>query len=164
MIVIAPEKFQTCALQKREANFRAALRISVRQRRSLHPRNDILMWEGFMKLLRGVLLGVGLVAAGQARAEEDTSSELRALKARLKQLEQRIDSQGRREEVKAVKAAPSVFDPCPAGKVCVKGVTLTFGGWIDLTGIYRSRNLASDTGSIYNFIPFPQARNYNTGE
>lgn len=51
-------------------------------------------------------------------------------------------------------------DPCAAGKVCYKGVALTFGGWVDLTGIYRSRNFASDTGSIYNFIPYPQSRNY----
>jgi hypothetical protein len=64
----------------------------------------------------------------------------------------------------AAKAAPSAFDPCPAGKVCYKGITLTFGGWIDLTGIYRTRNLASDTGSVYNFIPFPQAKNFNTPE
>jgi len=36
--------------------------------------------------------------------------------------------------------------------------------WIDLAAIYRSRNLASDTGSIYSFIPFRQAKNFNTQE
>src|ERR1700726_3264477 len=60
------------------------------------------------------------------------------------------------------KALP--IDPCAPGKVCYKGVTLTFGGWIDLTGIYRTRNLASDTGSVYNFIPFQQRKNFNTPE
>src|SRR5258708_6636399 len=59
---------------------------------------------------------------------------------------------------------PSAFDPCPEGKVCYKGITLTFGGWIDLAGIYRSRNIASDTGSVYSAIPYPQAKNYGTSE
>ena len=30
--------------------------------------------------------------------------------------------------------------------------------------IYRTRNLASDTGSVYNFIPFQQSKNFNTPE
>ena len=53
------------------------------------------------------------------------------------------------------KALP--VDACAGGKVCYKGITLTFGGWVDLTGIYRSRNIASDTGSVYNFIPYQQS-------
>ncbi|WP_245321631.1 hypothetical protein [Bradyrhizobium sp. LTSPM299] len=123
-----------------------------------------------MRVLTGILLGGILVAASPAWADDD-ASDLRALKARLKQLEQRMDSQARKQEVQASKAdaqiatkAPSAFDPCVSGKLCYKGVSLTFGGWIDLTGIYRSRNLASDTGSVFNFIPFPQSKNYNTGE
>jgi hypothetical protein len=137
-----------------------------------------------VKLLKGILVGGVLISTGpilaqqvfaqQAVAEADTSSEIRVLKAKLKQLEQRVEDQGRKEKQieaqanasmpAAYKAAPSAFDPCPAGKVCYKGVTLTFGGWVDLTGIYRTRNLASDTGSVYNFIPFPQAKNFNTPE
>jgi hypothetical protein len=62
------------------------------------------------------------------------------------------------------KVPPSAFDPCPDGKVCYNGVTLTFGGWVDLTGIYRTRNLASDTWSVYNFIPFAQSKNFDTPE
>jgi hypothetical protein len=137
-----------------------------------------------VKLLKGILVGGVLISAGQmfaqqvfaqqAVAEADTSSEIRLLKAKLKQLEQRVEDQGRKEKQieaqanaampPAYKASPSAFDPCPAGKVCYKGITLTFGGWVDLTGIYRTRNLASDTGSVYNFIPFPQAKNFNTPE
>ena len=134
-----------------------------------------------MNLLKGIVLGSVLISASQifvqqAFAEEDTASEIRLLKAKLKQLEQRVESQGRKEkeyeaQAKAILKAPpaykataSAFDPCPAGKVCYKGITLTFGGWVDLAGIYRSRNLASDTGSVYSFIPFPQAKNFNTQE
>ncbi len=125
-----------------------------------------------MRLLKGIVAGGLLLSAGQAYAEDDPAAEIRALKAKLKQLEQRVDDQGRKEkqieaQARAIppvayKAAP--VDACPYGKVCYKGVTLTLGGWVDLTDIYRTRNLASDTGSVYNFIPFPQARNYYTPE
>jgi hypothetical protein len=129
-----------------------------------------------VKLLKGIVVGSVLIWAGQAFAAEDATSEIGLLKTRLKQLEQRVEDQGRKEkayeaQAKAIinappayKAAPSAFDPCPAGKVCYKDVTLTFGGWVDLTGIYRSRNLASDTGSVYNAIPFAQAKNFGTQE
>ena len=128
-----------------------------------------------MRLLKCVLVGGILVSAGQAYADDDAVSEIRVLKAKLKQLEQRVDDQGRKEKVfeaqaKAMPVAPGAYkalpvDPCAApGKVCYKGVTLIFGGWIDLTGIYRTRNLASDTGSVYNFIPFQQSKNFNTPE
>src|SRR5229473_4363614 len=151
---------------------------------SLPPGREVLV-----KLLKGILVGGVLISTGQifaqqvfaqqvlaqqAVAEADTSSEIRLLKAKLKQLEQRVEDQGRKEKQieaqanaatpPAYKASPSAFDPCPAGKVCYKGVTLTFGGWVDLIGIYRTRNLASDTGSVYNFIPYPQAKNFNTPE
>jgi hypothetical protein len=139
-----------------------------------------------VKLLKGILFGGVLISASQffaqqafiqrAFAEEDTSSEIRLLKAKLKQLEQRVENQGRKEKrleaqanasgktPAAYKAAASAFDPCPAGKVCYKGITLTFGGWVDLAAIYRSRNIASDTGSVYSSIPFAQSRNHNTQE
>jgi hypothetical protein len=125
-----------------------------------------------VKLLKCALVGGVLVSASQAFADDDPAAEIRLLKAKLKQLEQRVDDQGRKErriEAQAIasgrtaaayKAQPS----CPSGKLCYKGVTLTFGGWVDLTDIYRTRNLASDTGSVYNFIPFSQSKNFNVPE
>ena len=126
-----------------------------------------------MKLLKCVLVGGALVAASQAFAGEDTASEIRLLKAKLKQPEQRVEVQGQREkrfEAQANATGPTPLpykagmSACPDGKICYKGVTLTFGGWVDLTNIYRTRNLASDTGSIYNFIPFAQSKNFFTPE
>ena len=95
-----------------------------------------------MRLLKCIVAGGLLLSAGQAYAEDDPATEIRALKAKLKQLEQRVDDQGRKERqieaqtrtlppVAAYKAAPSA--PVPYGKVCYKDVTLTFGGWVDLT-------------------------------
>jgi len=129
-----------------------------------------------VRLIHCVVMAGSLVLANEACAADDTASDIRALRAKLKQLEQRMEEQGRREKQREAqakpvnvpagpyKAAPSVFDPCPAGKICYKGITLTFGGWIDLTNIYRSRNLASDTGSVYNAIPFAQSRAFHTPE
>ena len=131
-----------------------------------------------MKLLGWAVVGGVIASAGQAFAQDDTAAQIEQLKAKLKLLEQRVDDEARvqkridaqaRETAKASaqaqvadKAAP--VDLCPPGKVCYKGVTLTFGGWVDLTDIYRSRNLASDTGSVYNFIPYRQAKNFFTPE
>lgn len=124
-----------------------------------------------MRFFNFLVAGGLLLTASQAFADDDPAAEIRALKAKLKQLEQRVDDQGRKErqieaQARAIPPAPAALpykalaDACPAGKVCYKGVTLTFGRWVDLTDIDRTRNLASDTGSVYNFIPYPQAKNY----
>src|SRR4051794_1298863 len=141
--------------------------------------------ETQVKLLKGLLVGgvvvsatqlfAPQVSAQQAAVEASTASEISLLKARLKQLEHRVENQARKEKqieaeaqasprMPATKPGPLACDPCPAGKICYKGVTLTFGGWIDLAAISRSRNIASDTGSVYSSIPFAQARNFKTGE
>ena len=122
-----------------------------------------------MKLLKWALVGGVLVSGSQAFAEDDPATEIRSLKAKLKQLELRVDDQGRKErqiektQANAIGQVPPLYKAqpaCPYGKLCYKGVTLTFGGWVDLTDIYRTRNLASDTGSIYNSIPFAQSKNF----
>ena len=55
--------------------------------------------EVLVRLLKCVLVGGILVSAGQAYADDDATSEIRLLKAKLKQLEQRVDDQGRKEKV-----------------------------------------------------------------
>ena len=78
-----------------------------------------------MRLLKCVLVGGILVSAGpQAYADDDAVSEIRVLKAKLKQLGQRVDDQGRKEKVfeaqaKAMPVAPGAYkalpvDPCAA--------------------------------------------------
>jgi hypothetical protein len=127
-----------------------------------------------VRLFKCAVIGGLLVAGGPAFADEDAAKEIRLLKEKLRLLEQRVEDQGRKEkaleaQAKANPPATALYktlpvDLCPKDKLCYKGVTLTFGGWVDLTGIYRTRNLASDTGSVYNFIPFPQAKNFHTPE
>jgi hypothetical protein len=135
----------------------------------------LIEWEAHVRLFNFIVAGGLLLSASQAFADDDPAAEIRALQTKLKQLEQRVDDQARKErqieaQTRAIPPAPGALpykalaDACPYGKVCYKGVTITFGGWVDLTNIYRTRNLASDTGSVYNFIPFPQAKNYYTPE
>ena len=122
----------------------------------------------------GLMLGLLAACSGQARADDNVTTEIEALKAKLKELQQKVDSEARKtRQVEAVQAKampmPGTYkalpvEACAGGKVCYKGVTLTFGGWVDLTGIYRSRNIASDTGSVYNFIPYQQAHNFYVPE
>ena len=122
----------------------------------------------------GLMLGLLAACSGQARADDNVTTELQALKAKLKELQQKVDSEARKtRQVEAVQAKVMPMtgtykalpvESCAGGKICYKGVTLTFGGWVDLTGIYRSRNIASDTGSVYNFIPYQQAHNFYVPE
>src|SRR6266567_3575760 len=116
------------------------------------------------------MLGLLAACSGQARADDNVTTEIQALKTKLKELQQKVDSEARKtRQVEAVQAKvmpmPGTYkalpvEACAGGKVCYKGLTLTFGGWVDLTGIYRSRNIASDTGSVYNFIPYQQGHNF----
>lgn len=125
-----------------------------------------------MRLVKyGMIAGLVILSSGQVLADDGAAQEIQSLKAKLKELENRVDAQSRKQrtiEAQAFRRSPTykalMPEPCAAGKVCYKGITLTFGGWVDLTGIYRTRNLASDTGSVYNFIPYPQARNYHIPE
>lgn len=128
-----------------------------------------------MNIIRGILLGSVLLSATQAVAEDNTAAEIRLLKATLKQLEQRVETQQRKNDetranvarinkLAAKKAAAGDWDACPDGKFCYKGITITPGGWLDLAGIYRNRELFSDTGSIFNAIPFRQNRAFHTPE
>ena len=52
----------------------------------------------FAQLVFTQLVFTQQVFAQQAVAQEDTSSEIRLLKAKLKQLEQRVEDQGRKEK------------------------------------------------------------------
>ncbi len=48
-----------------------------------------------------------------------------------------------------------IFNPDkPNGKFNLGGVTVTLGGYVDLTGLYRSRNENRGTGSSFSSIPF----------
>jgi hypothetical protein len=61
--------------------------------------------------------------------------------------------------------APSNEKPLPPGTWKVRGVTVTLGGFIETTGIFRSRNEVADIASNFNSgIPLPNSQLYHENE
>lgn len=52
----------------------------------------------------------------------------------------------------------------PTGKFRIGNTTITLGGYIDMTGVYRSANLTSGSGSPANKVPYPNSPNYYVDE
>lgn len=92
-----------------------------------------------------------------AGASADTASEIRALKARLKQLENQVSAQRSAPPVNPAlahrKGPIEVVTPYP-DKFYYKGITLTPGGYFAAEGLWRSRFLGQDMGTTWNSIPF----------
>jgi Tfp pilus assembly protein PilO len=73
-------------------------------------------WEVVVKLLRCVVVGGMLVAAGQAFAQDDTAAQIEQMKAKLKQLEQRVDDEARvqkRIDAQTKVAAQTAYKAAP---------------------------------------------------
>jgi hypothetical protein len=68
--------------------------------------------------------------------------------------------------VAAASAATPAKDNGLKGMIKAKtGVDITLGGFVDLTGVYRSKNQSADTGSNFNtMIPFNNAANAHRSE
>jgi hypothetical protein len=119
-----------------------------------------------------------------ARAESTDSEEIRALKAEVDELKARLDSQGQQQQATAAQVAQtqsqvqevaastaSVQDkvetipeqvnvaigqlPKPkTDKLYYKGLSITLGGFAELTDINRSHNMVSDIATNFSQIPF----------
>lgn len=59
-------------------------------------------------------------------------------------------------------AAPDPNKPSPT--FCLGNVSITLGGFVDVTGIYRSRNESAGTGTSFTNIPFPNNPNNHLNE
>lgn len=80
------------------------------------------------------------------------------------------------QPVAAAAAAPAIppgsalvtipkYDPAkPNGKFNLGGVTVTLGGFVDVTGIYRTRNEARGTATSFGSVPFDQSADGHLGE
>lgn len=57
------------------------------------------------------------------------------------------------------------YDPTKAnGKISLGGVTVTLGGYVDLTGLYRSRNETRGTATSFTGIPFQNSADGHLSE
>lgn len=88
-------------------------------------------------------------------ASADTASEIRALKARLRQLEREVSTQ-QHEKVPASlahrKGPIEVEQPYP-DRFFYKGITIKPGGFFALEGVWRSRFIGADISTPYQNIP-----------
>ena len=109
------------------------------------------------------------MSAVQAHADDSvTVQEVRDLKARLKQLEQRLDAQAK-EQKKIVNSyqgpitkggVPVAYEPPPPWdkKWHLNGITITPGGFLAMEGVWRSRDQGADIGDQpFGSIPFPNS-------
>jgi len=64
----------------------------------------------------------------------------------------------------AAATGPDPFDPETPGAVHFRGITLTPGGFFDMTGIYRTHNENADVDSTVGGIPFSGTANAHLSE
>jgi len=64
----------------------------------------------------------------------------------------------------AVAAEPNPFDPETPAALHFRGITLTPGGFFDMTGIYRTHNENADVDSTFGGIPFSGTANAQLSE
>jgi hypothetical protein len=119
-------------------------------------------------LVRGASLFAlsSLFAASAFASDRETLEEIRSLKAKLQQLEHRLDAQAqiqRRDTGKAAHGPATVAATTKSGderpwpdKFFYKGITITPGGFFAAESVYRSRWLGADIDTPYQNIPFAQ--------
>lgn len=99
-----------------------------------------------------ILLSCSNIAA--FAADSEALAEIRALKARLRELEGRLDKQeriARHEAGKVVKGEPSSIGP---DKFYYKDITITPGGFFAAESVYRTRWMGSDIVTGFQNIPY----------
>lgn len=123
-------------------------------------------------LLGGVSIAV-LLSAGSVAARADDSvtiEEIKQLKAQLKMLEHRMDAQAKETKVLRAAAAGPVTKgpyspPLPWDKKFhLNGITITPGGFFDLTGVFRTRFEGADSETTMGSIPAYTAPNAHMNE
>lgn len=125
-------------------------------------------------LLSGSLLGASLLASASALADDTQSEQLqREIKAMQQQLHQ-LQKQMAETKKAAPQAPTGIYDGSTAATTpgsyfkapsVLPGVKVTFGGFIDATGVWRQRNEVSDSGDApFSSLPFPNSPLYHEGE
>lgn len=120
-----------------------------------------------------IVLGTLLGSEALAQGANPASPQLDELTRQVRELQQQIDqlrSEQQRSEQQASArqaAAPAPLNvPENTGPGIHAGpLTLTFGGFAELAGIYRDRNETADVSSNFNTgIPFPNSPQYHLSE
>ena len=120
-----------------------------------------------MRVLKCIVVGGLLVSASQAFAEDDPAAEIKLLKAKLKQLEQRVDDQGRKEkqieaQARAIAAGRGLQGR--ALRACAVRQGLLQGRHADLRRLGRSHRHLPDAQSRFRHRLGLQLHSLSAGE
>lgn len=127
------------------------------------------------KLASAVALVLGMICSPQILAQTDAGNanqnqQLQDMRQQILELQNRLDElQKKQQAVESMQQAPAAVASAsakPSGTGIAAGpLTLTFGGFTELAGIYRNRNETADVGSNFNTgLPLPNAHGYHTSE
>jgi hypothetical protein len=116
-----------------------------------------------------------LVAASfpaNAAADAETQAEIRALKAKLRQLERRLDDRAQTQRPPVAKSGAGGDAIIVKGddgriwpdKFFYKGITITPGGFIALESVWRSRWIGADVNTPFQNIPYGFGATGHTNE
>jgi outer membrane murein-binding lipoprotein Lpp len=116
-----------------------------------------------------VATALGVFLAPEAMSQAASASDVQALKAEMQQLQRKIDqleaqqAAAQSTPAPAKAAAPTGASTAPTLKA--GPLTLTFGGFLALEGVYRNKNETADMGSNYNSaIPYAYQTNAHVTE
>ncbi len=132
-----------------------------------HVVHKVVATSGNAELLAEVRALREQVATLRARVDgvpdtSTTGAQLATTQARLDALQTKVDATD--TKVAAIPTTVNVaVDKATdkarhADKFYFKGITITPGGFLELSGIYRAHNTATDIASNFNALPYPNAR------
>lgn len=122
--------------------------------------------------LRAFLLtsaAFSLLVTPAAQAADSTAETLAALQAQINALQKQIAvmqaKEGARETAaKNVAPASSASTKESGKKEILPGVSVTVSGYAALDGVYRDKNMTTDTNTVYRAIPMKSSLNDKTDE
>ncbi len=118
-----------------------------------------------------ITLLVSAVSAANAQAQSSpTGAQLEELRRQVEQLQRQLEELQAQQDATARQTAAAPAAP-PAGAanadpgIKAGPLTVTLGGFAELTGIYRNRNEVADVSTNFNTgVPFPSSAQYHVSE
>jgi len=113
------------------------------------------------------VLAVAAVLSTSLACAQSSPADIEEMKRQIREMQQKIDRmETQAAQPAAAPAAPAArnaasdkYEGIQAGPLNIK-----FGGFIEMAGLYRSRNEETDVGSSYNGIPYGNASGHYLDE
>ena len=105
---------------------------------------------------------------GTTSTQAATASQTQSIQSQLSAVQQKVDANDARLVAMPTEIATVVKTESDKAKhydkFYFKGITITPGGFLDLSGIYRQHQMASDIATPFNAIPYANVRTGRTQE